>query len=492
MKKLVLLSVLIAGLLIIRVNVASPAKSVFHAHAGRIHNHVLPVEGVSHRHNGSERGVIAKSTNWAPQITSTVVYGSKPIEKPVPKPKIGSSTRQIPSVRHFQNEPYRFPKEHSQQEYYQQAPQQTPPPRPNRTLQAPIRYNSKLNKGDIRCRTGEEDCNVCASNVQQQFQKAKSGQINWRTKPWRFTWPQSYPPYNKRPLDIFDGDPAYALGIPDTHIQGFVRTNSARFPYAGSHSHKRQGGVFVIRQTNDGKKYLSSLHPTQSKHPSGVHVLGKYLVYGEKNNLFFKDLNSPNQKNSHRLSVQNANFGGGLGLLRLAKDSYLLVTTGPGGQDSRPRFNRFYHLRGSNGRPTSLTYISQSPVKIGSGWSRSFGFSENLSLITECGTGDVYAVNTSGDEKGIKAVSGNGYWRLSKLKEKYGSLSFEPINAFSSRQNMSSCNVRAAATVFVNSRHTLEFYCHGYAKDPSGSTFNVLGSSSSTHDKFNFKVGVVR
>ncbi len=466
-----------------QLSFADSRKTVFHDHAGRTHHHVLPIEGVSHRHNGGQRGVVANSTHWAPHISSTVVYETKPTVKPVPKPKIGSHSVQIKNntSRPFKLDSFKLDNSKLGHDVTKSPPRQ-----------APMGYVSKLNKGDIGCRQGEADCNVCASNVKQQFQKAKSGQISWRTKPWRFTWPQTYPPYNKRPLDIFDGDPAYALGIPDTHVQGFVRTNSARFPYAGSHSHKRQGGIFVIRQTGEGKKILSSLHPTQSKHPSGVHVLGKYLVYGEKNTLNFKDLNSPNQKNTFKLSINNANFGGGLGVLRLLNNSYLLVTTGPGGQDNRPRFNRFYHLRGAKGRPTSLTYMNESRTKVLSGWSRSFGFSENLSLLTECGTGDVYAIHTTGDEKGIKAISGNGYWRLSKLNETHGSLSFAPINAFSSRQNMSSCNIRAAATVFVNPQHKLEFYCHGYAKDPSGSTFNVLGSSSRTNDKFNFKVGIVR
>ena len=112
-------------------------------------------------------------------------------------------------------------------------------------------------------------------------------------------------------------------------------------------------------------------------------------------------------------------------------------------------------------------------------------------MISECGTGDIYAIHTTGDEKGISAINGNGYWRLSKLI-KQGGLKLQPINAFTTRQNMSSCNVRAAATVFVNRQHKLEFYCHGYAKDPDGSTFNVLGSSSRNADKFYFKAGVVR
>ena len=57
---------------------------------------------------------------------------------------------------------------------------------------------------------------------------------------------------------------------------------------------------------------------------------------------------------------------------------------------------------------------------------------------------------------------------------------------------MKRCNVRASATVSVNSRNRLEFLCHGYAKDPDGSGFNVLGKSSRNRDKFYYNVGVVR
>ncbi len=49
--------------------------------------------------------------------------------------------------------------------------------------------------------------------------------------------------------------------------------------------------------------------------------------------------------------------------------------------------------------------------------------------------------------------------------------------------------MRAAATVHVNPAHRLEFYCHGYAKNPQGSTFNVLGKS---RNKFKFKAGILR
>ena len=234
------------------------------------------------------------------------------------------------------------------------------------------------------------------------------------------------------------------------------------------------------------------MHQTRSRHPSGVHALGQYLVYGEGGNLIFKNLNSPNQEEDIGLRITKANFGGGLGVVRLSRGNHLLITTGPGGQKARPRNHQFYHLKSRNGRPERLRFMSDSPSRVPRDWPRGQAFSENLSVITECRTGNIYTVHTSGDEKGISAINGNGYWRLSRLEEgRRGNLRLRPIDAFTTRQNMQSCNVRAAASVFVNRQHKLEFYCHGYAKDPDGSTFNILGSSSRNNDKFKFKVGTL-
>ncbi|MEE9302287.1 MAG: hypothetical protein V3U84_00740 [Thiotrichaceae bacterium] len=434
MKLLLIILFLCSQILCFQTSFAKSSPPVKHSHSGRAHNHSLPNQGLAHRHGSSAQGIADGNTN----IRTTPIVKNSPAVK---------------------------------------------------TIQSNI-----LSKALTNCHQGDMDCNVCAANVQQQFNRAVSGKISWQNKAWRFSWPQSYPPYNKRPLDIFDGDPAYALGIPDTHVQGFVRTHSSRFPYAGSHSHKRQGGVFVITQHNDGKKYLATLHPSKSKHPSGVHILGKYLVYGENRVLVFKDLNSPQQQHDITLAVPGStvNFGGGIGLIKLSKDRHLLILSGPGGQDRRPRFHRFYLLKSLQGRPHHLTFINQSRSQKPEQWSRGFAFSENLSAITECGTGDIYTIHTSGDEKGIRAINGNGYWRLSKLEQHQGKLQLKAINGFSSKQNMSSCNVRAAATVYVTPQHHLEFYCHGYAKDPDGSMFNVLGSSSRGKDKFYFRTGVLR
>ena len=427
---------LLVLLFMFQICIAGPTPPIQHSHDGRIHTHPLPSNGLAHRHGAGSQGKrISIGNNYKGTITSRVEYEKhKPISKKQP---------------------------------------------------------SKLIKGDVSCRQGEADCNVCVNNVQAQFQRARSKQISWSKHSWRFRWPQKYAPYGLRPLDIFDGSPAYALGIPNTHIQGFVRTNSSRFPFAGSHSHKRRGGVFVIKQDAQGALSLGSLFQTKSGHPSSVHILGKFLVYAEKNQLIFKDLNSKNKKRDYTLKIQKPSFGGGLGITRLSNKKYLLITSGPGGQGRRPRTNRFYQLSFNHGRPQSLKYLGKTASSVPSNWSKGFSFSENLSVMTECGTGDIYTVHTTGDEKGISVINGNGYWRLSRLEAQSGKLALRSLNGFAIRQNMSSCNVRAAATVHVSPQHKMEFYCHGYAKDPDGSTFNVLGPSSRNIDKFNFKMGTL-
>lgn len=425
---------ILSFVLLTHQSLAGPSSPVFHVHGGRMHNHSLPNQGLAHRHGLGPLGHNLEQTTRSLSRSDS---------------KITSTIDQT-------------------------------------------RKQNMMIKGDVSCKHGEPSCNVCASNVQRQFNKAASRKITWNTKPWRFNWPQQYAPYGLRPLDIFDGAPAYALGIPDTHVQGFVRTNSSRYPYAGTHSHKKRGGVFIIKQNRDGKKYLSSLHRSKNRHPSGAHIIGKYLLYGEESSLVFKNMNSPNQQKDFRLSVPKANFGGGLGITRLSDGTHLVITSGPGGQDNRPRFSRFYIVKFLNNKPTSLQYIGESQLRIPSTWPKGYAFSENLSLITECQTGDIYTIHTSGDQKGVSAISGNGYWRLSKLQSKSSKFSLRPISAFVNRQNMPSCNVKASGSVHVNSKHNLEFYCHGYAKDPDGSLFNVLGKSSRHGDKFYFKVGIVQ
>jgi len=429
---------------------SKPTALVTHSHDGRIHTHPLPVHGLSHKHGNSSEGV---SVN----INSSVQLSEK---KKTITSTTGNNQTKKTSVK------------------------------PEKIILEKSNISLNMAKGDTNCRAGEPDCNICAINVKQQFNQAAAGKIRWKMQRWDFNWNNRYPPQGTRPLDVFDGDPVYALRIPNKHVQGFVRTNSRAYPYAGSHSHKSKGSVFVIGSSRHGNN-LSLLKKTNSRHPSAVHTFGQYLVYGDNNKLVFLNLSALKKQANLSLKIPKSGYGGGLGLTRLSNNNGLLITTTPGGQKSGARYHRFYHLKTNKGKPLALRFINQATSSVPNYWPRAYQYSENLSVITECGTGDIYTIHTSGNEKGASMIRGNGYWRLSQVKSHKGKLHLQPIGGFSSKQNMVSCSMRAAATVFANQNNYLEFYCHGYAKDPDGSTFNVLGPSSRNADKFYYKIGIL-
>ena len=347
----------------------------------------------------------------------------------------------------------------------------------------------KALQSNSSCASNDPSCNTCAVNVPQQFAKAAAGQINWRTDRWKFDWNRAYPPNRAKPVNIFKGKEHFVFGIPKQHVQGFVRTNSSKIPFAGTHSHEEIGGIFLVNGPLTGQKSMSGLLKSRSRHPSGAAILGQYLVYGESGQIFLKNLNQPyNADISLRVPGPKANFGGGVALTKLQNGSHLAITTGPGGQDDRARFNRFYRVTGLESKKPRIQFLNQSPQTKPAAWPDTLKYAENLSLITECGTGDTYAIHSTGDQDPLKAVAGNGYWRLSKLAGQGSQLQLQPVQAFTNPQQLNKCSMRATGTVYVNRSNRLEFYCHGYAKNPSGSTLNLLGTPN---NEFRFMVGTL-
>ena len=370
--------------------------------------------------------------------------------------------------------------------------------------------NSLNAKGDLNCPDGSPDCNPCTNSVVLQFRMLKGGQANWKTKPWRFKWGDEFPPYGIKPFDAFDEDShlANAIDINHAHPQGFVRTNSSATPYAGSHSQHeshKPGTIFVIRQDHRGRKYLSTLHRTHTKHPSGVHILGKYLVFGERsknspNELRLLDINKHSQSqdithimppatgNSERLKM----FGGGIGIVRLSRENYLLISSAPGDVKPGHRYNQFFHLQGKLDNPSGLRirYLNEQRYQNPSHWRKDFRYSENLSLITECVSGDIYAIHTTGDGgHNPDALIGGGYWRLSKLQKGRNGFYLKPVDVFEMSQNTSDCHMRSAASVGIAPNGKLEMLCHQYRKDPDPSPVNPFSFNMGQEDKWYFRVG---
>lgn len=118
-----------------------------------------------------------------------------------------------------------------------------------------------------------------------------------------------------------------------------MRTNSARYPYAGSHSHKDRGSIFFV---NDRKQFVTSgnadnvlysLHKSDVAHPSGVAVFGDGLFVGGKSGfLRWIGISAAGDEQNHRYEVPKmSTAGGGLGLAKLVDGTDLLVVTDHGG-----------------------------------------------------------------------------------------------------------------------------------------------------------------
>jgi len=116
---------------------------------------------------------------------------------------------------------------------------------------------STILRGDTSCKYGDIDCNRCAPDVPAQFRLAFEKEhrpwIKWNKGSWKFRGDAKYLPDNLKPEDAFK---PFEDGLASKHIQGLVRTNSSRFPYAGSHSHEDKGSIFFVGAGEDGDRTL--------------------------------------------------------------------------------------------------------------------------------------------------------------------------------------------------------------------------------------------
>ena len=334
-------------------------------------------------------------------------------------------------------------------------------------------------RGDTTCKFGDADCNRCAIDVPKQFQIAfGKGHKPWfHGGSWNFSGDRRYPPDDAKPEDAFN---PFSAGITSKHIQGLVRTNDSKYPYAGSHSHKDVGAIFFIGVDKSGHHSLSNLHNSNVAHPSGVHVLGDGLYVAEgdylrsfgvfssidnKSTRYYIPKNDPRQK-----GLQGA--GGGLGLAKLRDGGYLLVVSAPGDgfrvanreENLEARYTRFYRIVGNDaGHPEKMKDGKDNITFIGE-WKHEgltkypdtpMAYSENLSLVTECGTGHLYTIHTTGDY----AFNGDGYWRLSRVESGPDGPRLKHISIMKQSQDNGDCHHRSSATAHVDKNGQLGFLC---------------------------------
>lgn len=334
-------------------------------------------------------------------------------------------------------------------------------------------------RGDTNCRHGDPDCNRCANDVPTQFRLAFEGGhrpwIGWHESSWEFRGNDRYPPDNAKPEDAFRpfGEGAQ-VGVVSKHVQGFVRTNSTRFPYAGSHSHKDRGSIFIV-ENGSGGKALHSLYKSATGHPSGVAVLGDGLFVAEKvdgkGHLRVFRIGDSGKPQQQRYALEELGAaGGGLGLTKLHDGSTLLISSAPGDgfrkgtfdeqrdENLKPRSTRFWRLTPNafHARPGgTVPFGKWSHDGISARPDKPMAYSENLSVVTECQSAKIYTVHTTGDW----GLRGDGYWRLSRVDD--GPQGPHLVHVAIARQNQHNerCHHRSSATVHVNRDGQLEFLC---------------------------------
>jgi hypothetical protein len=345
-------------------------------------------------------------------------------------------------------------------------------------------------RGDTKCAYGDPDCNPCATDVATQFRLAfETGHrpwIGWHDGSWSFKGNDRYPPDDLKPEVVFSpyGEDGQA-GIVSKHIQTFVRTNSSRIPYAGSHSHKSTGSIFFVERDGGANK-LHSIYKSGHDHPSGVAVLGDGVFVAEGDDLRrFRLSAAGKDANGARFTVPKSDVnrsidpgddgrglqggGGGVGLVKLADGSTLLIVTAPGGgfrdgatkaareDNERPRYTRLYQILPNAFADTpQMVFLGEwTHEGVSARPDSPRAYSENLSAITECRTGHLYTIHTTGEY----ALKGNGYWRLSRLEGSPEEPRFVHIQTARQSQNNESCHHRSSATVSVNQKGELEFLC---------------------------------
>ncbi len=199
-------------------------------------------------------------------------------------------------------------------------------------------------------------------------------------------------------------------------------------------------------------------------HPSGVHALGHHVIVNEKDKLKILDLDdpygSPKVYDPADLAVggdQIRSSGGGLGIVRLDDGRALIASTNPGGNGNHIRSTYFWTIDGALMSGT-LRYAGGGDHLRRPEWGDHYRSSENMSLITECETGDIYALHTTGDSLPFST----GHWRLDRVEQGPSGPVLRGIDVFGDWQDWNNCYLRAAGTAYVNDSGIIDLYCHEY------------------------------
>jgi hypothetical protein len=243
----------------------------------------------------------------------------------------------------------------------------------------------------------QADANPCALRVETRLASLFSAGVRREDGAWEFAWRKPLPPAGLTPQQVLGTRGVFSW----THVQGFTPTYAAALPYAISHNDDDHGAVLLVRRSERALT-LSAIHGLRTPHPSGVHVIGRYVAVADDNDLVLIDLSAPAATTALRHALPKPGLrraGAGIGLAKLKDGSHLLVASRPGNYAPGPRVTRFFKLHGGLVTPTRTEFLGESVYSEPAAWTGDHRYSENLSVITECGTGALYTVHTTGADR---------------------------------------------------------------------------------------------
>jgi hypothetical protein len=346
--------------------------------------------------------------------------------------------------------------------------------------------------GDLTCGAGEADCNTCAENVAAQF-----GGSGWSrgNAEWHF---QKFQSSHGVTVDrAYHNDARH-------HVQGFVRLNGPGVRYAMVHSGGRtRRGILIaplslVVQRPDGESWLSELLPLSAEHghTSGLFTLGRHVgMFTRDNRLALLDvaagLNAPVVEvellkapaDFKRLGLSTRS--GGVAMVRVAEGGYLLVAN-EGGDGPSSGHSHFFHVLGdlptlaggAEQHPIHVVPLGEYQYPVSPPGPTDYHHSENLTLITECGTGELYTVHVGSSAPSYRRRPKpklnlvrnppRTFWRVSRVVISQQSPRLEPLGVYTRPSTLERCYGRAAGSAFVLPDHRIEVSCHQRAHALTG------------------------
>jgi len=258
--------------------------------------------------------------------------------------------------------------------------------------------------GDDTCAVSDRTCNRCINNVASQF-----GNITDDPSQKGVKWTEwIYPPEG---LDPYIGG-SIDCGPFACHYQGFARVQrGGSVEFLGfSFGPSEPGLVGIAHEPTPGNWEVQHLYAGADGHPSGMFALGAYFGFANGDNrLQLLDVEDANWRladqpsyempkdDPNELGIDTA--GGGIAMARLRGGGYLLTVEQAG---DRQRVD-FFFIDGDLEAPARKQYLGGTPAPS----------SNNMSLITECGTGHLYLIQIEGTDLFLEF--GSSRWVLAKI-----------------------------------------------------------------------------